>query len=425
LYGTASSGGSSGNGTVYKVNTDGTDFRILHSFTVGTGPYPATNTDGATPAAILSLSGNTLYGTARGGGSSGNGTVFKVNVDGTGFMTVHVFEPAVGGFYLNSEGAFPSGVTLVGNTLYGVATGGGDSGRGTIFKVNVDGASFMTLHSFSNGDDGADPYARLVLSSDTMYGVTAGGGAQNAGTVFKFNTNGTGFTTLHAFTSFDGAGPFGELILSSDVLYGTASSAGGSGNGTVFRVNVDGTDFRTLHSFPLASGSSPSTNSDGANPRDLILSGNILYGTASNGGGWGNGTVFKVNTSDTSFTTLHSFTVTSGSSPASNNDGANPFSGLVLSGNTLYGTAHFGGASGYGTVYRISLPPPQLTVMPSAANVILTWPTDDLGFHLQSTTNLVCPAFWSVVTLEPVVLNGQNVVTNPISGARQFYRLSQ
>ena len=69
--------------------------------------------------------------------------------------------------------------------------------------------------------------------------------------------------------------------------------------------------------------------------------------------------------------------------------------------------------------------PPQLTITPSGANVILTWPTNATGFTLQSTTNLVSPAVWSTVSPAPVVVNGQNAVTNAVSGTKKFYRLSQ
>jgi sulfatase modifying factor 1 len=66
-----------------------------------------------------------------------------------------------------------------------------------------------------------------------------------------------------------------------------------------------------------------------------------------------------------------------------------------------------------------------LTIIRSAANVILTWPTNATGFTLQSTTNLVSPAVWTTVVPGPVVVNGNNTVTNPISGSQKFYRLSQ
>jgi uncharacterized repeat protein (TIGR03803 family) len=99
---------------------------------------------------------------------------------------------------------------------------------------------------------------------------------------------------------------------------------------------------------------------------------------------------------------------------------------LVLSGNTLYGTALEGGASGFGTVFSIMLPaPPQLSIIPSGADVILTWPTNAAGFTLESTTNLVSPVVWTTNSRVPVVVDTNNAVTNTISGTKQFYRLSQ
>ena len=67
---------------------------------------------------------------------------------------------------------------------------------------------------------------------------------------------------------------------------------------------------------------------------------------------------------------------------------------------------------------------PPLTIILSGANVVLTWPIAAAGFALQSTTNLVSPAVWSTVSPGPTVFNGQNVVTNPVSGTQQFYRLA-
>ena len=132
------------------------------------------------------------------------------------------------------------------------------------------------------------------------------------------------------------------------------------------------------------------------------------------------GTLFAVNTDGTGFTNLYNFN--------GSRDGANPYGGLILSGNTLYGTAYGGGSSGNGTVFSLSFPP-QLTIIPSETNLILTWPTnyagfDYTGYTLESTTNLVSPV-WATNSPAPVVVNGQNVVTNSITGSQQFYRLIQ
>jgi hypothetical protein len=124
------------------------------------------------------------------------------------------------------------------------------------------------------------------------------------------------------------------------------------------------------------------------------------------------------------FTTLHSFTAPAGPSPGTNHDGYWPDGGLVLSGKILYGTAQGGGDSLWGTVFSLALES-QLNILLSGANVILTWPANAAGFTLQSATNLVSQSVWSTNLPAPVIVNGQNTVTNPISGAQQFYRLTQ
>jgi uncharacterized repeat protein (TIGR03803 family) len=128
-----------------------------------------------------------------------------------------------------------------------------------------------------------------------------------------------------------------------------------------------------------------------------------VYGTAAGGGSSGNGTVFALNTDGTGFTTLYSFTALNN---GTNSDGAGQFAGLILLGNALYGTAEKGGSSGSGTVFSLTLPPPQLTIIRAGANVILAWPTNATGFTLQSATNLVSPAVWTTVSPGPVIVNG-------------------
>ena len=106
-------------------------------------------------------------------------------------------------------------------------------------------------------------------------------------------------------------------------------------------------------------------NSDGAYPNGgLTLSGNILYGTAEEGGSNSYGTVFAINTSGTGFTVLHSFLYT--------RDGGYPYGGLTLSGNTLFGTALYGGTNSYGTVFALTTSSLQFTANPTAGSAPLT-----------------------------------------------------
>jgi uncharacterized repeat protein (TIGR03803 family) len=412
LFGTTTAGGTDGAGAVFAISPNGTGYTNLYSFTGGS--------DGSEPYAGLILSGNTLYGTAFAGGTNGAGAVFAVNTNGSNFTSLYNFSATYtnsSGVYTNNDGTLPyAGLILSGSTLYGTASSGGSSGYGTIFAVNTNGSNFTTLHSFmalfgpySTNSDGNTPRAGLILSGNTLYGTAQYGGIYGYGTVFAIETNGMGFTNLYSFTGGnDGAEPEAGLTLSGGTLYGTATTGGTNGDGTVFGLNIDGTGFTMLYSF--------TGSSDGAEPEaGLTLSGNTLYGTAQYGGTNGNGTVFAIDTNGMGFTNLYSFT--------GGNNGAYPYAGLILSDNTLYGTVFAGGTNGFGTVFSLLLPPPQLTINLSGTNVILTWPANATGFSLQSTPNLASPAVWTSVSPPPAVVNGQNTVTNPISGIQQFYRL--
>jgi uncharacterized repeat protein (TIGR03803 family) len=357
-----------GLGWVLAAQVAGQTLTTLHNLFDG-GVYNA-------PIGGLVLSSNALYGTALGdGAANNNGYLFKVNTDGTGFAVVHSF---TGG----SGGALPQGgVVLSGNTLFGTTSGGGAGWSGAVFAVNTDGTGFRMLRSFTQSfydsdpnsvafnnntnTDGGGPYASLILSSNTLYGTTQFGGTGGRGAIFAINTDGGGFTNLYSFTAgdhfdpytnSDGGNPVAGLILSGNTLYGTAENGGAWGNGTVFALNTDGTGFRTLHTFTALS--PDYANGDGANPQSsLILSGDTLYGTAPNGGGAENGTVFAINTDGTAFTTLHGFTAQNGWNfygDHVNGDGAQPYAGLALSGGTLYGTATWGGAFGAGTVFSLN-----------------------------------------------------------------------
>src|SRR5262249_1020637 len=126
LYGTTSVGGPNGSGTVYRLNTDGTGYQILHTF-----PGDALDSNG--PYSGVTLGGSVLYGTTP-GGPAGHGVVYSMNTDGTGFQILHAFNGGAG----EADGSW-CGVTLGGSVLYGMTHAGGANGLGTVYRVNTDG----------------------------------------------------------------------------------------------------------------------------------------------------------------------------------------------------------------------------------------------------------------------------------------------
>ena len=273
----------------------------------------------------------------------------------TGSATAQTFTNLYG-FTGGSDGAIPSaGVILSGNLLYGTAFDGGSNRCGTVYSVQTNGANFALLHTFDS-TNGAFPSPELILSGNILYGTTQNGGTNNRGTVFSVSNNGTAFADLHSFNNSDGANPNAGVILSGSTLYGLAQEGGTNGNGTIFAMNTDGSGFTNLYEFSAVHTNSAGiyTNGDGAFPwGTLILSGNILYGTAQNGGTNGNGTLFAINTDGSGFTNLYTFSAgtVNDVGNATNGDGAYPSSGVILSGTTLYGTARLGGTGGNGTIF--------------------------------------------------------------------------
>jgi len=398
LFGTTSVGGIEGEGTVFTMNSDGTGYTLLHIFTNLDGQFPA--------AGLVPSDDGVLFGTTVNGGASGNGTVFSVQTNGTGFKVLHSFSARNNSAFTNSDGASPYGqLILSGDTLYGTAANGGNANEGTVFSIETNGMNFTVLHDFTaakndpnfnlTNSDGATPYAKLLLSGTTLYGTASGGGIGGAGTVFAVDTNGANFKVLHSFaamdplrfTNADGVAPEAGVILSGDTLYGTTFQGGGANRGTVFAVNTNGTIFTNLYIF--------TGGSDGGKPAaDLILFSNVLFGTSTGFGNSGSGTVFGLTTNGTVFRVIHSFDVANydGGFSYTNTDGANPKAGLIAVSNVLYGTTSGGGSGGNGTVFNISfLPRPSiLSLTLSRTNLVINGAN---GLSNGTYVTLISPDF--------------------------------
>ncbi len=343
FYGTTSSGGTNGAGTVFEFSPSA-GYTNLYAF----GSFP---NDGADPVAgLVQGSDSNFYGTTSSGGTSDNGTVFQINPSGT-YTTLYSFAG------LPNDGADPAAGLVQGNdgNFYGTTYFGGTTsefngnGNGTVFQISPSG-TYTTLYSFAGlPTDGADPAAGLVQGSDsTFYGTTQFGGTSTncgagCGTVFQISPSGS-YTSLYSFAGppNDGSYPLAGLVQGSDGnLYGTTGAGGTNGDGTVFRISPGGS-YTNLHSFAGAP-------NDGAGPAAGLVQGSDsnFYGTTLYGGNNGDGTVFRISPSG-GYTNLYSFA-------GSPTDGQNPYAGLVQgSDSNFYGTTRYGGNNGDGTVFELT-----------------------------------------------------------------------
>jgi len=176
LYGTTFTGGIDNKGTIFKINTDGTNFQLMHSF--------RDSIDGSLLGGSLILSGTTLYGTAANGGNDENGTIFRISTDGTDFRVIYRFSGGI------NDGAEPSRTSLIksGSYLYGTTDIGGLQNQGIIFQIDTTGSGFRILHRFGGmQSDGSNPTGSLFLSGNTLYGMTFRGGNQGKGVIFALD----------------------------------------------------------------------------------------------------------------------------------------------------------------------------------------------------------------------------------------------
>ena len=273
FYGVTQLGGSSNNGTLFKVDSAG-NFTLLYSF--------SGSLDGAKPQrALVQGTDGSFYGTAYGGGASGYGTVYKVDASGN-FTLLHAFADGM-------EGGFPRGSLLQGadGNFYGTTQGGGTYSIGTVYKMDTAG-NVTTLYSFTGGADGAQPFAGLVQGLDgSFYGTTFYGGTYTGGTLYKVDASGN-FTALLSLTGFESSRPESVPVQAADGdFYGLDSLAG-----SLFRFDSSG-NFTLLHYF--------TGGADGSGPGGSLVQGadGSFYGTTAGGGSgaYSPGTLFKLTTS--------------------------------------------------------------------------------------------------------------------------------
>jgi uncharacterized repeat protein (TIGR03803 family) len=347
-----------------------------------------------------------FYGTTYGDGVSNNGSVFRIDQNGTITNLVN---------FGITNGSHPLGGLIRGSdgNLYGTTSQGGPADSGTVFKIQPGLTNFFFMVASFNYDfnnSGAFPEGPLLQATNGTFagaflGTTAAGGNDDDGTIFMLNTNGV-LTTVVSFTYANGSEPESGLVMGNDGnYYGTTSDGGVYGNGTIFELTINGV---LTNVISLA-------DTNGYVPQGPLLpgTGDSLYGTTEFGGTFDYGTVFCATPGNVGnpMMTVATFDGT---------NGAFPNGGLVLGPDgDIYGTTADGGTGGAGTVFRLW---PDLSCSLTENGCVVSWSTSAQGYFLQSATNLMPPVNWVTMPASSII-GSQYVVTNEIYGGNKFFRL--
>lgn len=419
LYGTTGSGGLREAGTVFKMKKSG-GVSYLAEFSGSIG-----GTIGNRPEGPLHITADgTIYGTTLGTTPFLKPTLFRISPSGE-FTTLVDFL-ATGG---TLPPAFPRGTLVRDGTgnLFGVCSNGG-LGGGVIYKVSSEG-SFSILHSFSSGVSGRTPTSGLLTAADgNYYGSTRAGGStlESEGSLFRMTPAGA-VTFLADFPNTNemptGDQPEGPLHIDPlGNVYGTASNGGSLGGGTVFRWSA-AAGLNVLAHFDSSLAASPKR------PKFGVVFGQdgALYGVTDRGGTNDKGAVYRVGTGG-SLTTLFSFSGLAGDVP-----GETPQGQLLLaSDGNLYGVMAEGGPLGGGGVYRLRFGATAETL--PATNIQPRRATLNANVHPNGETTMVSFEYGTTLSLsretETVSVPAGNTTTSvsiPVSrlnpGRTHFFRV--
>ncbi len=183
------------------------------------------------------------------------GYLYSINPDGSDFTLLHAFDQTPLGSLLEFEGALFG--LLPG--AFGIRINGDPYENGAVFRINLDGSAYRVIHVF-DGQNGHLPLAGLTAVNGVLFGTTAFAesevtvnriGDEWEGIFYRINPDGSDFTVLYRFHDDTGSVPSGTLVFEQGWFYGKTGFGGSAGGGNVFRINPLGGGFQELHAFPI------------------------------------------------------------------------------------------------------------------------------------------------------------------------------
>ncbi len=325
MYGMTAEGGVEGLGVIFSFDPVSLNVTKLNDFDMVNGAIPL--------ASLIAGGDGLLYGMCANGGGAQAGVIFAFNPNKLTFAKLKDFD--------FGSGAYPYGNLLKGadGKFYGMTYKGGDNNSGVLFSFDNTSNTYTKLNDF-DGTNGADPFGSLVQTADgKIYGMTSDGGSLNAGVIFSYDPNSSGYNKIKDFTCTDGKSPYSNMVMANDgKFYGTTFEGGVNNSGVIFSFDPSSDAYTKLKDF--------GTNVKGQGPSGSLLraSDGKLYGMTSAGGSYNLGVIYSFNLSTSIYTKVMDFDSINGSHPygsfiqatdgklyAMTNEGGNNNGGVIFS----------------------------------------------------------------------------------------------
>lgn len=216
LYGVTQTGGTNNLGTVFKITTIGVLTTIVQ-FASGAG--------GCNPVAGPIIASGVLYGTTSSCGANGDGTIYSVDLETGAYTVIHAFD-------FQPVRAYK--LLFLNNALYGTTFGGGANSSGSVYRVDLTNQAYTVLHSFSQSEL-VDPTSGVSVIGNTLYGLaySSSGTINDVGGVYSLDltTNAEHVTLLPGVHD----APSGALTVVRKNLYGAAGDDADAKSGAIFK----------------------------------------------------------------------------------------------------------------------------------------------------------------------------------------------
>ncbi|WP_083629605.1 MBG domain-containing protein [Tenacibaculum agarivorans] len=250
LWGVTNAGGVNDKGTIFNVNTNGTGFMKVHDFnatTEGSNPTGFLTFSNGKIWGVLSAEGP---GSGSGAGSGSQaGSIFSIDTDGTNFTIVRGF--SFTGFTLSELAAPIGGLTEANGKLWGMTSFGGNAFAGGIYSINTDGTEYTEVYLFPSSGSPGQPASKLTLTNNKLWGVArSNGGSVFTIDPLTITPSGIGFSQVHRF-GFTGTKSLSGLSIIGNQVFGIWNEGGANSTGVLYRVNDDGTNYTTLYDWPF------------------------------------------------------------------------------------------------------------------------------------------------------------------------------